>query len=188
MIPAAVKFIATFEHTNATFNPGMPLATLLEPTLFLMLLASFALSAWLGQDHMFDAPFISNLLIMGRVNAPIRTHLVGRSSKALYVVFQAWHPLLVITGIAFQHTPVGDYTTIHFIQPDLMAILGRFASFVTPDDIAVRLKDADDLLSSWHFFAGEHSPDSLIHHLLSPWDERLQRCSQSFGFLGRPGL
>jgi len=59
MIPTTVEFMAALEHTDATFRSSMPLATLLKPTLFLMLFASLVLSSRLGHDHPFDTLLLS---------------------------------------------------------------------------------------------------------------------------------
>ena len=138
--------MATFEHTDATFNTSVPPATLTEPTLFLMSFASFALSAGLGQDHTFDASLSSNLLIVWGVNTPVSTHLVGRSAKALDMVIEAGQPLLIIVGVSFQHLPASDDTAIDFIQPDLASELGWFARFLSPDDRGMRFEQTHTLI------------------------------------------
>lgn len=117
MIPAAIEFMAALEHADATFHPGMPLTTLLKPTLFFMLFASFTLSAWLGQDHPFNALVLGNLLIVSRVNFSVSTHLVGWFSKTLDMMLQTGYPLLGIVWIIFQDLPAGNNAANSFIQP-----------------------------------------------------------------------
>jgi hypothetical protein len=64
MISAAIKLVSMLENTNPNFNTGMPPTTSLKPALLFVSFAGFALSPRLGQDHLFDAPLLSNLFIL----------------------------------------------------------------------------------------------------------------------------
>ena len=111
--------------------------------------------------------------------------LPGCFSKALDVVIEAGQPLAIIIWIAREYLPAGNDATIHFIQPDLVPILGRFVCLIAPDDVRVGFEDADDLLGSRHFFLLEHTPNGLGNYLLCSGNEGVQGLSQFLGLVCR---
>lgn len=176
---------SALEHTDPAFDANVPFAAANEPRLPFLLLAYLTLLSRLRQDHSFDAFLFSDAFVVRRVNATITAGLIRWAAKELLVMLQTGSPLLVVTGITCQHFPAGDDAAVHFVQPDFVSILSRLVSLVAPDNVGVRLKEADDLLWGWHFFLLEHPPNGLIHYLLGSREKSFQDFGKFFGFLDR---
>src|SRR3989304_5971073 len=114
-----------------------------------------------------------------RKQPAIRTGLLRRLTKLSDVPRQAGRPLRRVRRIARQHAVGTDEAAVHFVRPDLMAILDRALRFAPAEDVRVRLKETDDLLRRRHLLFLEDAAHGLLNDLLHARPERFQRGRQS---------
>src|SRR6185503_8378074 len=76
MSKTATKAVSTFQDTDATFHPGVPVPSLHEPGLVFMVQTGFGTIATFGEDHSLHTQIVSQLFIRFGEEAAIAAGLV----------------------------------------------------------------------------------------------------------------
>jgi hypothetical protein len=99
-------------------------------------------------------------------------------AKALLVIGQTLGQIGIILPWLLQDAVAADDpspgTLWVFLQPELPAELGCLAGLLPLDELGVRLKETDDLLSCRHFLSTQHPTLCLADDLLHQGQELIE--------------
>ena len=95
--------------------------------------------------------------------------------------FETGFPLLLIAGIALQDAVVTHDPTLHFVKPDLVAILHGMRLLAAANDVGMFFEEAHQLLTRRHLFPLQNPAGGLVDHLPGSWNEGFQGLRQALG-------
>ncbi len=118
-----------------------------------------------GNDQVLHPRLLDHALVVGGMDAPIRSDQPRRSPGHLLMVRQGWLQLSLFGGLVFEHRHPADNPALHLIdhQPPKFH---RRSALMPGDDPRVWLEDTHDLLFGWHLLPVEDPLPRLTDDLL----------------------